>query len=107
MDEYQNMERQTFLNLIKLNLEAEYNAPGKPESARDVDKDKIKAKFSEMIDKYIKTHNLSKEDLINKMIMSIDESREVNPKSVEEQDTLQEILSEILDDCYSKTKKER
>ena len=95
-DEEKN-KRQAFLDEIKLTLEAEYNAPLKPEQVEQVDKKLVKEKIQKVIDKFQTNNNMTYEEIIKYLLDRIKERRGVNPNSETELDVLEEILCDMLE----------
>lgn len=96
-DEEKN-KRQCFLDEIKLTLEAEYNAPLKPEFVEQVDKKMVKEKFKKIIDKFKENSNMTYEEIIQFLLDKINGGRKVNPAAKAEHDVLEEILCDILEE---------
>ena len=89
-------KRQRFLEEIKLTLEAEYNAPLKPEFVEQVDREALKEKFQKCINKFKLNNNMTYEEIIQYLLDKIKEGRGVNPNSESEHDVLEEILCDML-----------
>lgn len=89
-------KRQAFLDEIRLTLEAEYNAPLKPEFVEQVDRKLVKEKFQKCIDKFQSNSNMTFEEIIQYLLDRIKEGRGVNPKAKGEHDVLEEILCDML-----------
>lgn len=94
-DEEKN-KRQLFLDEIKLTLEAEYNAPLKPEKVEQVDKDLIKEKIKKCIDEFQSNSDMSFEEIIHFLLYKINKGRLVNPGAKAEHDVLEEILYDMF-----------
>ena len=94
--EEEKNKRQDFLDEIKLTLEAEYNAPLKPEKVEQVDRKLIKEKFKKCIDKFQSNSDMKFDEIINFLIDKINKGRLVNPEAKAEQDVLEEILCDML-----------
>ena len=88
-------KREEFISLLKLGVEQEYNAPGKPESAKNVDRKEVSKKIKNLIDKYCKQNQTSFEEIRGHILKSINESRWVNPSCKEEYDLIEDILTDI------------
>lgn len=89
-------KRQQFLEEIKLTLEAEYNAPLKPEFAEDVDRDVVKKKFIKCIEKFKRNSNMTDEEILQMILKRVNDDRVINPKAKGEHDVLEEIAFDIL-----------
>lgn len=89
-------KRQLFLDEIKLTLEAEYNAPLKPEFVEQVDRKLIKEKFQQCIDKFYLNSDMTYEEIIKYLLDRINEGRRINPNAKGEHDVLEEILYDML-----------
>lgn len=94
--EEEKKKRQLFLEEIKLTLEAEYNAPLKPNSVEQVDRKTIKEKFSKSIYKFQKNSTMTYDEIIKYLLERINQTRKTNPASKEEHDVLEEILYDML-----------
>ena len=88
-------KREEFIKLLKLGVEQEYNAPNKPESAKDVDRKEVSKKIKTLIDNYCKQNKVSFDDAREHILKSINESRGVNPSCKDEYDLIEEILYNI------------
>ena len=89
-------KRQAFLDEIKLTLEAEYNAPLKPEKVEQVDKDLIREKFKKCIEKFQSNSDMKFDEIIKFLLDKINKGRVVNPEAKAEHDVLKEILCDML-----------
>ena len=90
-------KREEFIRLLKLGVEQEYNAPNKPESAKDVDRKEVSKKIKILIDNYCRKNQASFEDIREHILKSINESRGVNPRCTDEYDLIEDILTYISD----------
>ena len=89
-------KRQLFLEEIKLTLEAEYNAPLKPEKVEQIDREAIKEKFQKNINQFKSNSNMTYKEIIEYLLDRIKEDRGVNPNSESEHGVLEEILCDML-----------
>lgn len=95
MDE--KLERQQFLQAISLTVETEYNMPGKPESAENIDRGK-KKELERIIEDFCAKTNSAKTANINYLLQKLNEKRGVNPESKEEFNVIEEVLYSILNE---------
>ena len=77
-------------------MEQEYNAPHKPESARDVDRKMISKKLKILIDNYCKQNKVSFEEIIKHLLKENNEDRGINPNAKDEHDLIEDILYDML-----------
>ena len=96
MDE--KLERQQFLQAISLTVETEYNMPGKPESAENIDRGKIKKELERIIEDFCAKTNSAKTANINYLLQKLNEKRGVKPESKEEFNVIEEVLYSILNE---------
>ena len=95
MNEY---DREQFLLELKLGVEEEYNAPGKPEDIKNADRNIIKNKVKTLITSFCKKHNATFQDIKEYILSSNNETRGVNPSLKEEYDLIEEILNYISEE---------
>jgi len=91
----ENSKREEFIRLLKLDVEQEYNAPHKPESAKDVDRKEVSKKIKILIDNYCKQNQVSFEEIRDHILKNINERRGVNPRAKDEYDLIEDILNYI------------
>lgn len=96
--EEEKNKRKNFIDEIKLTLEAEYNAPLKPESVEQVDRSLIKEKFKKCMEVFQSKNNMKQEEIIQMLLDNINERRNINPATKEEHNVLEEILYDILEE---------
>ena len=96
--EEEKSKRQLFVEEIRLSLEAEYNAPLKPEYVEQVDRKIIKEKLKKSIERFQSNSNMSYKEIIQYLIDKINESRGVNPNAKGEHDVLEEVLKDMLEE---------
>lgn len=93
--EEDKMKRQEFLDLIKLSLEQEYNAPQKQANPEQVDKRMLEAKFKKIINQFLHKNKMSYSEAINFLLSKLEVSRKVSPENKGEYDVLEEVLSNM------------
>ena len=89
----QKNRREQFIRMLKLGVEKEYNAPNKPESAKNVDRKEVSPKIKVLIDDYCKKNGVPFDVIKDHILKSINESRGVNPRAKDEYDLIEDILN--------------